>query len=317
MFSLDTRYSTTRLVRKGNIVSLNKDNRKLKTVWPLPSLISVGGKIENGGLRTQSYLNEVFLDKPLLTVITGVFNVEIFLEETILSVIGQCYENVEYIIIDGGSSDSTVSIIKKYEFAIDFWISEPDQGIYDAMNKGLSLASGSYILFLGSDDKLAHKQTLTKATKFLVEENPVVLFGSVIYENEHFPGKVERIVKSKFNWNILLHNTVHHQSCFYHKSLFLKWKYDTSLKLIADYELNLIIFKKMLTTYSVDFAISICGDNGASRNKSNFFIFLKETNIVRKRHIKNLLLEFLLFTLFNVKAFAYFLKIELIGLKCN
>ena len=97
---------------------------------------------------------------PLITVITAVLNGENTLERTIQSVIGQDYKNIEYIIIDGGSTDGTLDIIKKYEHAIDYWISETDEGIYGAMNKGIQASSGEWIYFLGSDDYLVADNVL-------------------------------------------------------------------------------------------------------------------------------------------------------------
>jgi len=90
---------------------------------------------------------------PLITVITVVLNGEKALEETIKSVISQTYPNVEYIIIDGGSTDGTLDIIKKYEDYIDYWVSEPDKGIYDAMNKGVDLTTGQWINFINAGDR--------------------------------------------------------------------------------------------------------------------------------------------------------------------
>ena len=100
---------------------------------------------EGGNITTQD-------QKPLITVVTVVYNGEKFLEETILSVINQTYDNVEYIIIDGGSTDGTLDIIKKYEHAIDYWVSEKDKGIYDAWNKAISACLGGWVSFLGADD---------------------------------------------------------------------------------------------------------------------------------------------------------------------
>ncbi len=91
---------------------------------------------------------------PLITVITVVYNGAEHLEQTIKSVIEQSYPNIEYIVIDGGSTDGTLDIVKRYEEFIDYWVSEPDEGIYDAMNKGLKLATGDYIMFLNADDAL-------------------------------------------------------------------------------------------------------------------------------------------------------------------
>lgn len=111
-----------------------------------------------GGLRSKGYFKKSFNDKPLVSVITVVFNGKEHLEQTIKSVINQTYDNVEYIIIDGGSDDGTIEIIKKYESSISRWISEPDNGIADAFNKGISLASGDYVQLVNSDDWLSENQ---------------------------------------------------------------------------------------------------------------------------------------------------------------
>lgn len=95
-----------------------------------------------------------------MSIITVVYNGVDTLEETILSVVKQNYKNIEYIIIDGESTDGTLEIIKKYQNSIAYWISEPDKGIYDAMNKGINIAKGEWIYFLGSDDWLYNKNVI-------------------------------------------------------------------------------------------------------------------------------------------------------------
>ena len=117
-----------------------------------------------GGLRTRGIFKHSSNIKPLISVITVVLNGEKYLEEAILSVVKQTYDNVEYIIIDGGSTDKTIDIIRKYEHLIDYWISEKDNGLYNAMNKGIALSRGEFIGFVGSDDYL-HLDTLEKLAK--------------------------------------------------------------------------------------------------------------------------------------------------------
>jgi len=109
-------------------------------------------KKKQGGLHTKGSFKTSSKQEPLVSIITVVYNGEKHLEKTIQSVLNQTYDNIEYIIIDGGSSDGTLDIIKKYEHAIDYWVSEKDEGIYDAMNKGLQVARGDYIAILNADD---------------------------------------------------------------------------------------------------------------------------------------------------------------------
>ncbi len=109
--------------------------------------------MEQGGQRTKGITGrESTGGKLLVSVVTVVFNGEKTLERTIKSVVSQTWDNIEYIIIDGNSTDNSVGIIKRYEEYINFWISEPDKGISDAFNKGISYSTGDFIAFLGSDD---------------------------------------------------------------------------------------------------------------------------------------------------------------------
>ncbi len=116
--------------------------------------------VPQGGLRTKGLFKDANPTRPLLSIVTVVYNGEKYLEQTIQSVINQSYENLEYIIIDGGSTDRTLEIIAKYNDYINYWISEPDTGIYNAMNKGTKLATGSHILHLNADDLLFEPQGL-------------------------------------------------------------------------------------------------------------------------------------------------------------
>ena len=122
--------------------------------------------IKNGGRWTKGFFKKNEKIKPLITIITVTLNSQKHLEETLISIFNQNYKNFELIIIDGKSNDKTLSIIKKYEHKIDYWMSEKDKGIYDAFNKGMNLARGQYIGIVNSDD-LLNKNALTLLIKYI------------------------------------------------------------------------------------------------------------------------------------------------------
>jgi glycosyltransferase involved in cell wall biosynthesis len=126
----------------------------------------------------------------LISVIIVVYNSAQYIERAIKSVINQTYFHIDFIVIDGGSTDGTVDIIKSYSNYISYWKSEPDKGIYDAMNKGWKQAKGDYILYLGADDLL-----LPDGLKYLTEnsENFDVVYGNAIYMH---PGNIEKKQKN-------------------------------------------------------------------------------------------------------------------------
>ena len=112
------------------------------------------------------------------SIITVVFNAAQILEKTILSVISQTYRFIEYIIIDGGSNDGTVSVIRRYQGGVKYWISEPDEGLYDAMNKGLQAATGDYVCFLNAGDRFQHHRIIAELAAIAERENtPDILYG--------------------------------------------------------------------------------------------------------------------------------------------
>lgn len=146
---LDKNYSTTRLVvQEKPIINHNRADKFETMLW-LPKGKHRQGE---GGMRLQNNYKKSYPYKPLISIITVVYNGERFLEKTIHSVIRQHYDNVEYIIIDGGSTDGTVDIIKQYENKIDYWLSEHDNGISDAFNKGITCCSGDIIGIINADD---------------------------------------------------------------------------------------------------------------------------------------------------------------------
>lgn len=138
-------------------------------------------KNKEGGRRTRNVPRESLPGKPLISVITVAFNGAATLQDTIHSVLRQTYDNVEYIVIDGDSADGTLDILHSHDAQIDYWLSEPDAGIYDAMNKGLALASGEIVGFLNSDDFYADATVLEQVARAFQEEALDAVYADLLY----------------------------------------------------------------------------------------------------------------------------------------
>ncbi len=276
-------YSTTRLLTKEKPVIENKPEDKFESFLFLPEGENRQGE---GGLRTQGYFKKSYDDKLLISIITVVYNGEEFLEETILSVINQSYDNVEYIIIDGGSTDGTVDIIKKYEDKIDYWVSEKDKGIYDAMNKGIDVVRGDFLFFLGADDCLSCD--IINNIFSTDKNNYDLIYGNVKYNTG-------LVIKSKFSFKTYLHNTIHHQAAFYSKTFFNIFRYDTNYKIAADYELNLIIFLNNKKSFYFNEIFSVCLEDGISRTEVEKSY--EEMNKIRAKHVTQQQNKFFIFLL--------------------
>jgi glycosyltransferase involved in cell wall biosynthesis len=166
---------------------------------------------------------------PKITVITVVFNGRQFIERTILSVIGQTYPNLEYILIDGGSTDGTIDVIKKYEFSITYWISQLDSGIYDAMNKGLAIATGKWVNFMNAGDVFSSSETVSQLFAEC-DRGATVLYGAVEIVYPDFsrieaPGPPERL------WRGMQFS---HQAAFVELSYHQRHLFDASNRTAAD-----------------------------------------------------------------------------------
>jgi glycosyltransferase involved in cell wall biosynthesis len=181
------------------------------------------------------------MSKPLVSIITAVYNSERFLEKTIQSVISQTYENIEYIIIDGGSIDGSINIIKKYHGAIDYWISEPDKGIYEAFNKGVLVSKGDWVSFLGAGDMYYEKAIENYVDRIFESREKDLEYISSRNELISEEGKVLRIIGSQWQWKHFKRQmSVAHVGSLHHKRLFQKYGYfDPTYKISGDYELLL------------------------------------------------------------------------------
>lgn len=230
---IDPVYSTTRLLTKNKPTIEENPEYKLNPRLFLPPSAERKGE---GGLRAKGLFKTSYENKPLISVVTVVYNGEKHLEQTILSVLEQDYDNVEYIIVDGGSTDGTWDIIQKYEDAIDYWVSEPDGGIYDAMNKGTALATGEYIAFLNADDWYPADSLKLVATAAL-EESVDYIFGDMdIYDENGF-------VKKRKPMHYKYGTPFGHQAFFVKNDLAKKYPFDTSFKIASDYDFMLTLIK--------------------------------------------------------------------------
>ena len=174
------------------------------------------------------------IDNDLVTIVTVTYNAEDLLEETILSVINQDYANIEYIIIDGASCDGTVDIIKKYEDKINYWISEPDDGIYFAMNKAIEQATGKWINFMNAGDSFVASNTVTSVINEKISDHDLVYGGIYVLKPKN---KV--LTQPPEKSDLLLYPSICHQSLFTRTEILKKYLFDTSYKICADYDLEL------------------------------------------------------------------------------
>jgi glycosyltransferase involved in cell wall biosynthesis len=172
---------------------------------------------------------------PLVSIVTVVYNGENFIEKTIQSVLNQTYKNIEYIIIDGGSIDGTVKVIETYKSVVDYWVSEKDSGIYDAMNKGMKVANGDFIIFMNGGDIFYRDDTLKAFVKHIGDEEKVY-FGRAkivkediewLYPNEHYTTS-----KSIERW--LNSNLPNHQAMFFPKKFYKHNVYNLVYKIASD-----------------------------------------------------------------------------------
>jgi len=188
-------------------------------------------KAQLGGLRTRGYFKASYPEKPLITIVTVVFNGEQFIENTIQNVLGQAYDNVEYIIIDGGSTDNTLEIIMRYEHAIDYIVSEKDNGIYDAMNKGIKLASGDWINFMNAGDTFFSVTTLVDIFNNGVDASGVI-YGNVNIRYDGF-SRIQAAGSPAKLWKGMQFS---HQSTFISLKYHRRKLFNSSSKIVADME---------------------------------------------------------------------------------
>lgn len=217
---------------------------------------------------------------PTLSIITVVYNNVRDVERTMLSVLGQTYSNIEYIIIDGASTDGTLAIIQKYQNRIAHLVSEKDKGIYDAMNKGLTLATGQYVLFMNSGDELYDNNTVEAV--FASSPDADIYYGEteMIDEEGNSLGQRRHKAPEQFNWRSFRYGmSVSHQAIYIRRNL--TKPYDSRYQLSADIDWILHAAKKAQKIVNVKRYVAKYLVGGMSKQKHRQSL-VERFNIMRE-----------------------------------
>ena len=217
----------------------------------------------HGGLRLKNDVKVSKPDRPLVTVITVVLNNEKTIEKCLSSVARQTYKNIEHILIDGQSIDNTLDIIKKHECFLDYFVSEPDSGVYDAMNKGLTLAKGEYILFLNADDwyrEDAVEKLLSNSIKYNVDityaDASIVNSDGIVYK---------RLNSWLHDGMYTLGAPLRHETMLVRSEVYNKYGfYDNSYQIISDYIYMIVLYKNGCSFKHVREPLLFFSDTGKS-----------------------------------------------------
>lgn len=221
--------------------------------------------------------------EPLITIIIPVYNSDKTLRDCLNSIISQHYQNKEVWIIDGASKDSTISIINEYAEPVQYiqYVSEKDNGVYDAMNKGITRAKGDWLFFLGSDDALYDENVLSLVSAKIIETEAKVIYGNVLMKGIGW-AKEGSVYDGEFDLAKILTNNINHQSIFYHRDVFKKLGgYNLKYPVYADYDFNLRSFAAYRFQY-IDAIIAIFKLGGASTKFTDeVFLADKNRNIIK------------------------------------
>ena len=224
-----------------------------------------------GGLRTRGSIKRGDAATPLVSVITVVRNGMPLVERTIDAILSQTYSNVEYIVVDGASTDGTVELLRRRDDEIDYWLSEPDAGLYDAMNKGIALVSdpSSYVLFANSDDRLYEPETIEKM--ITAGKGADFIYGKQVLTD----GETAAVLGSEIDLSGLARRNISHAATLVRRGVFdTVGKFDLRYKLVADYDFFVRCFQSPVESRFVDQVVSEVSMFGLS--ETQFRVLLRE-----------------------------------------
>lgn len=255
--------------------------------------------------------------KPLISIVTVVFNDKDWLIRTIESVVSQTYRDIEFIIIDGDSNDGTLDVISHYKNRIAYWVSEPDKGMYDALNKGISVATGDFINFLMAGDTIKDRNSLENAV-LLMHDTAATYYSRAIIITDigvwRYPAYSVHNAKA---W--VKNNLPNCQSMFFPKEIYKKYNFDLRLCLTSDDDYKIVAMNNSRLRF-MDVEFVEFRRDGISSNHKSLALFLQRVkesiiiNLKHKRYIRlfldplKRLTTFAVHSFFGDKAFLKFIK---------
>lgn len=205
-----------------------------------------------------------------VSVITVCYQAREALKDTIESVLDQTYSDIEYVIVDGGSTDGTLELIQGKSAENIIWISEPDRGIYDAMNKGVRLCHGEYVIFMNAGDRFASSEVITKMAQAIEQENPDILYGDY-YDLCQGESKYISYQGVKINsWYFLMSKMICHQVIIAKKQWMTEKPFDTEYRYAADRKWLIQCVKENAKLAYRPEAVAVYDRTGVSSEKQNF-----------------------------------------------
>jgi glycosyltransferase involved in cell wall biosynthesis len=234
-----------------------------------------------------------------VSIITAVYNNKEHIADCIRSVLGQAYPEVEHIVIDGGSTDGTVDIIRGYEKNITTWVSERDKGMYDALNKGILMATGDIIGLLHSDDLFHSSDTIAHIVNTFEGSNCDAVYGNLVYTQRDNPDKVIRYWRSKpFKQGMLWKGWMPpHPTLFVKKERYKnEGTFRTDFRIAADYDfmLRLFSYNDLVSSHLDEIVTRMRAGGASNRSLRNIWLKSKEDYIaLRENHVGGFLTLFL------------------------
>lgn len=257
-------------------------------------------------------------NKPLITIVTVCFNAVNVIEKTIESVLNQTYNNLEYLIIDGGSDDGTLNIIKEYKSKFNnkiSFITESDEGIYDAMNKGANLANGEWIYFLNAGDRLLNPKVLSTIFDNQNISDFDLIYGDVKVDYNKF-NKLKKAKPLNELWKGMVFS---HQAVFIRTKLIINYQFNIENNIVADYELVINLYKDGYEFYYFEQPLALISCGGVSdinRIEVIFDYYKTYTNYFKLNYVQKIyyLINFIInyIKIFIKKAIPNKLKYEII-----